>query len=140
MMPRLAGGWQTTMADLALILFIVSVAGLQAHESGESETAEAQPSTQGEAVAIYRADEEAPLIGEWLDDQAPDPRQQLTILARYRPGEAEAASRQALALARQAGDRGRSARIVLEQGERADVLALLAFDQPADGVAQNLRN
>ena len=29
MIPRIAGGWQTTMADLALILFIVSVAGLQ---------------------------------------------------------------------------------------------------------------
>lgn len=136
MIPRLAGGWQTTLADLALILFIVGVAGLNAPAA---QAPELRPSEQGEASAIYRAGTDAPPIAEWLAEQAPDERQHLTIVARYRPGEADLAASQAVALADQAGEAGRAARIIIEQGEGNETLALLAFDRPPELVARSLQ-
>ena len=144
MIPRIAGGWQTTMADLALILFIVSVAGLQTARAGKDGTddnadnAEHAPPAQAEPLALYRAGEGAPPLGDWLAEQAPDPRQNLTIVATYRPGDAEGAARQAIALARQADARQQPARIVLEPGETARVTASLAYDQPSAEMARNL--
>lgn len=139
MRPRLAGAWQTTMADLALILFIVAVAGMQGGKESKESKQEPRPSPRGEAVAVYRAGEGAPPVSEWLAEQAPDERQQLTIVARYRPGEADAAAREALAVAEDAGAMGRSARIVLEQGEAEGTLAILAFDHPLGAVARSLQ-
>lgn len=138
MIPRLAGGWQTTMADLSLILFIVSVAGLQAGKAGKAGLDEHAPPAQAEPLAVYRAGEGAPPLGEWLAEQAPDPRQHLTIVATYRPGEADAAAREAIALAQQAAARQQPARIVLEQGDTARVTASLAYDQPSADMARNL--
>lgn len=129
MIPRVAGGWQTTMADLALILFIVSAAGLQA--SGASQPTPRAPA-QGEPLAVYSAREGAPPLAQWLAEQAPDRRQHLTIVARYSPGEADRAAARALSLAQEAGEAGRSARIVLEEGGGEDVMALLAFDRPPE--------
>ena len=136
MIPRLAGGWQTTLADLALILFIVSVAGLNAPAT---ETSPPRPSEQGEASAIYRVSAESPPIGEWLAEQAPDERQHLTVIARYKPGEADLAARQALSLVDQAGPAVQAARIILEQGEGNETLALLAFDRPPELMARSLQ-
>lgn len=136
MMPRIAGGWQTTMADLALILFIVSVAGLQA---GKKEAVRPSLPAQGEPIAVYSAREGAPPLGQWLAEQAPDERQRLTIVARYRPGEADDAARRALRLAADAGAAGRSARILLESGASEEVLALLAYDRTSEEVARSLQ-
>ena len=138
MIPRLGGGWQTTMADLSLILFIVSVAGLQAGRVSKAAHDEHAPPAQAEPLAVYRAGEGAPPLGEWLAEQASDPRQHLTIVATYRPGEAEGAARQAITLARQADGRQQPARIVLEPGETARITASLAYDQPSAEMARNL--
>lgn len=129
MIPRIAGGWQTTMADLALILFIVSVAGLQ---TGKEARTNADVPAQGQPLAIYSAREGAPPLGRWLADQAPDARQRLTIVARYRPGEADAAARGALRLAAEAGAVGHAPRIILEPGESAEFVASLAYDRPPE--------
>ncbi len=142
MISRGSVGWQTTMADLALILFMVTAAGVQAHKNGRDQPAEEAPSAapaQGEALAVYRAGDDAPPLGQWLTEQAPDRRQHLTIVARYRAGNASAAAAEALALATEAGEAGVSARIVLEPGPREDRLATLAFDRPAT-VAQPLQS
>lgn len=136
MIARIPGGWQTTMADLSLILFIVSVAGLQ---TGRTDRAAAQLPAQGEPLALYSAGDDAPPIGEWLVEQAPDPRQHLTIVARYRPGDAAAAARRAIALAQDAGKAGHDARIVLEQGETDRLTASLAYDRPPAQVARSLQ-
>lgn len=138
MIPRLAGGWQTTMADLSLILFIVSVAGLQAGKAGRADQDEHAPPAQAEPLAVYRAGDDAPPLGEWLAEQAPDPRQHLTIVATYRPGEVDAAAREAIALAHQASAQQQPARIVLEPGDAARVIATLAYDQPSPEMARNL--
>lgn len=136
MIPRIAGGWQTTMADLALILFIVSVAGLQ---GGDESKDTVEVPAQGEPLAVYSAREDAPPLGEWLADQAPDPRQRLTIVARYGPGNADAAARRALQLAAEADAAGHAARIILEQGDGPGLIASLAYDRASEDMARNLR-
>ena len=88
---------------------------------------------------MYRAGDDAPPVAQWLAEQAPDERQQLTIVARYRPGHADEVARKALAIAVDAGEMGQSARIVLEQGGSEEVLAILAFDRPPEVVARSLQ-
>ena len=141
MISRISFGWQTTMADLALILFMVTAAGIHAEKQKEHSQELSAPAfpAQGASLALYRAQKGAPPIGEWLAEQAPDGRQYLTIVARYRPGNAESAAREAVALAQEAGAAGVSARIVLEPGEGAGLFATLAFDRPATTVARPLQ-
>jgi hypothetical protein len=138
-MSRVSFGWQTTMADLALILFMVTAAGIHAqHEQKRPPAPAATIPARGEPLAVYRAVDGAPPLGQWLAEQAPDGRQYLTIVARYRPGNAASAAQQAVGLAQQAGAAGIAARIVLEPGEGADLLATLAFDHPDATVARPL--
>lgn len=144
MISRVSFGWQTTLADLAMILFLVTAAGIHAQSQQQDQQAPHAPaapslSTRGEPLAVYRAQAGAPPLGEWLAEQAPDRRQYLTIVARYRPGEAAGAARGAVALAQQAGTAGVSARIVLEPGEGAELLATLAYDRPDTTVARPLQ-
>jgi hypothetical protein len=143
MISRISFGWQTTMADLAMILFMVTAAGIHAQSQQKQQPEQVEsapsPSARAEPLAVYRAHEGAPPLGEWLAEQAPDKRQYLTIVARYRPGNAESAAREAVGLAQQAGAAGVSARIVLEPGEGAELLATIAFDRPATGVARPLQ-
>jgi len=141
MMLRSSFGWQTTMADLALILFMVTAAGIHAERQQQDRQPEAAaPLTpRAEPLAVYRAQAGAPPLGEWLAEQSPDRRQYLTIVARYRPGGAEAAALAAVGLAREAGQAGVSARIVLEPGEAADLLATLAYDRPDVAMARPLQ-
>jgi hypothetical protein len=141
-------GWQTTMADLAMILFMITAAGIHAQKQEQQQArpqqvqhARAAPalSARGEPLAVYRAQPGAPALAEWLGEQAPDKRQYLTIVARYRPGDAAIAARDAVALAQQAGTAGVAARIVLEPGEGAELLATLAYDRPDAAVARPLQ-
>jgi len=142
MISRISFGWQTTMADLAMILFMVTAAGISAQQQQKPQSqlvpvSRSQPA-QGEPLAIYRAHTNAPPISDWLAEQAPDQRQYLTIVARYQPGNVESAARKAVALAQEAGMAGVPARIVLEPGEGAELLATLAFDRPETTMARPL--
>ncbi|MCJ2186831.1 hypothetical protein [Novosphingobium beihaiensis] len=96
----------------------------------------AAPSPQTEPLSVYVAAPGAPPLAQWLHEQAADPRQQLTITARYGAG-GEAQAR-ALAEARQllaeAGAQGQAARIVVEPGD-GSVRAVLAYDSPHEGQA-----
>ena len=130
MITRGAGGWQTVLADLSLILFMVTVAALSQAQHREGQKAAALvPSEQGEQLAFYRLEPGAPPLGEWLAAQSPDERQQLTVLAQYRDGQQGAALRQAETLVREAGIAGVSARIIVEPGGEG-VSAGLSFDVP----------
>ncbi len=143
MISRISFGWQTTLADLALILFMVTAAGIHAQQQQNQQLQQVAGSpslpAEGEPLAVYRAAQGAPPLREWLAEQAPDGRQYLTIVARYRPGNAESAAREAVALAQEAGTAGVLARIVLEPGEGAGLFATLAFDRPATTVARPLQ-
>ena len=139
MIARVGSGWEAVLADLALILFMVTAVALS--QAGEGAQAQAQSvplSPQGEAMAFYRADPGAPAIDQWLDSQSADARQQLTIVAQYRPGHQEDALRQAEKLAREAQAAGAQARIVVEPGE-GGTTATLAFDVPDATLARSLQ-
>lgn len=134
------GGWQTTLADLAMILFMVTAAAMaeRPEPDADAATSAATPTevpspapalpASGEPIAIYRAAPGAPPIGQWLAEQPRDPRQNLTIIARHRPGGGDRAAAAALALAQEARRAGRSARIVVEPGPADELAAVLDFD------------
>lgn len=115
--------WQVIIADLALILFMVTAAAMK---RDREELANDPLPVRGEPVAIYRKAMGAPPVRQWLADQAPDARQRLTIVTRHAPGKAEDAASAALALA---AETGRPARIVIEPSGRSELLAVLAFDR-----------
>jgi hypothetical protein len=135
MMTRAGSGWQYILADLSLILFMVTAAALASADAppkaaaGAIKLADSPLSPQAEPLALYRAAPGAPPLGRWLRDQAADPRQQLTIIAQYGSGAQTEALRQASALANEAGEAGLRARIVVEPGQ-GGVTAALAFDAP----------
>ncbi len=141
MTGRSSVGWQTALADLSLILFMITAAAVsrqppaiippQESNGRRSGPEKAAPSPQSEPLAVYVDAPGAPPLTRWLQDQAVDPRQQLTITVRYGAG-ADSQS-QALAaasrLVREAGRAGHSARIVVEPGEGPARVAI-AFDAP----------
>ncbi|WP_202389658.1 hypothetical protein [Croceibacterium soli] len=129
MIAGVRGNWQTIIADLALILFMVTAAAMG---SKRPEPAGNPLPAEGEPLAIYRPHRQAPPLGDWLAAQAPDERQQVTIIGRYRDGDARIAADAALKLASEAETRGVRPRIVIEPAESSDLLAVLAFDIPAD--------
>lgn len=139
MSSRASVGWQTTLADLSLILFMITAAAASrqspdgaAHKGKDAHPpAVAEPSPQAEPLAVYVETPGAPPLPEWLAQQAVDPRQQLTVTAHYGP-EPDGQSRALAAAARlvhEAGKVGRAARIVVEPGE-GPTRVVIAFDAP----------
>ena len=129
-------GWQTTLADLALILFIVTAAAMaQQSDMARSVDASASVPASGEPLAIYRPAREAPGLAEWLGSQSHDGRQHLTIVARYAPGQAQVVTTSALELQHDALAAGHSARIIVEPAASTDVIAVLDFDGRESGTA-----
>ncbi|MEJ2408844.1 MAG: hypothetical protein P8Y58_07250 [Novosphingobium sp.] len=135
MSARAGQSWQTSLADLSLILFMATAAAVS-HQPAKppKSQASAAPSPQTEPLSVYVAAPDAPPLAQWLQEQAADPRQQLTITARYGAG-ARAQSRalaEAMQLLKEAGTQGRAARIVVEPGD-GSVRAVLAYDSPHEG-------
>ncbi len=132
-------GWLTTLADLSIILFMVTAADLSNArvEADAPESASAMIATS-EPVAVFRPDAAAMPLGDWLAEQAGDPRQHLTIVVRYGAGGMEGPMDQALALAQEAERAGRPARIISEQGDRNDITVVLAYDANPQAMARSL--
>lgn len=139
MIARAGSGWQTILADLSLILFMVAVSALPSSGPQKPRAAPdaVSPSELGEPLAIWREAPGMPPLGQWLAEQSPDRRQQLTVLAQYRPGGQAEARARALELASQSGGAGTAARIIVEPGD-GGIAAELAFDVPQAAVAQQL--
>ena len=150
MIARTVGiGWQVILADLSLILFMVTAAALAnapdaplEPDPGEVSVARAPapspspsiaPLPLAEPVGVWRAAPGAPSLGQWLGDVARDPRLRLTITVHYAPGGRPAALAEAARLDGAAGPRGADARIVVEPGQPAGAEAEVGYD--ADGMA-----
>ncbi|MBV1918838.1 MAG: hypothetical protein KUG65_12375 [Sphingomonadaceae bacterium] len=139
MIARAGSGWQTVLADLALILFMLTAATLSnAEERNAGEQSPAVPvmSLRGEPLAFYKVTPDGPPLKEWLAAQSPDERLQLTIVAQFRDGGQAEALRIAGALAAQSGGAANTARIIVEPGN-AGIAATLAFDIPDYPLAQS---
>ena len=143
MIARAGSGWQTLLADLSIILFMVTAATLSQSKDGRAMQGGGvveppKASTRSEPLAVYRSGAAAPPLGQWLAAQSPDPRQQLSIVAHYPAGKQQAALAEAAALLAQAGASGSTARLVVEPGEGGTV-ATLAYDAASAGLAQGLQ-
>ncbi|MEM6474907.1 MAG: hypothetical protein AAF687_01940 [Pseudomonadota bacterium] len=128
---RTPAAWQMILADLALILFLVAM--LAVNEDAEfREESESDPELPAivPIQALYRPGEGAPDIDEWLEQQSPDPRMTLTIVATHRAGAGEEMWERAQALAGPARSTGMAVKVVLREGEASDLYASLGFDEP----------
>ena len=131
-------GWQTLLADLSLILFMVTAAAMSARAPPKTRLDQ----TLAEPLAVWRAGG-SQTLGPWLAEQQPDHRQQLTITMHYRPGGQEAALASLQALLREAGAMGSLARVIVTPAPGAsedETVASLAYDRAPDaGTARSLR-
>lgn len=149
MMSRGVPSWQLVLADLSLILFIVtagalarseeSVAGAEEHRA--SGLASTGAPVSGSPVAVLRGDGSADddvILAAWLAEYRPDPREQLTLTLHYGQGDFAAAQARAEAMRGLSMDAGQIPRIVLEQADTNALHASFAFDHAPD-VARNLQ-
>ncbi len=141
MTSRITAGWQLILADLALILFLVTLAALASAIEQNEETPDfidgsiKRSATDGFATApvqaLYRPTEGIIPFGEWLSGQPNDPRAQLTIYASY-SGKAEGETWQKVqSMASDAQNIGISTKIIIAPSERDDIYASFAFDRSA---------
>jgi hypothetical protein len=134
-------GWQLILADLALILFLLTLSALPAAEA-ESGRKLADRGARGEetravparteiaaAQALFRPVADGPSLSEWLASQPRDPRTTLTVFARYRPGGEAAAWDAARSLAAGAAGSGVPVRTIITAGAETDLYASLAYDE-----------
>lgn len=125
MIARVGSGWQTVLADLALILFMVTASAVsQAQDDPPPE-----PSggfAMAEPVAVWRPSPAAPTLAQWLSTQPSDPRIRLTLFV-HAPSGGEAAALRLTAGA--APDAAASARIVIDREPGPPLEAILAYDQ-----------
>ncbi|PLK24174.1 hypothetical protein C0V72_06305 [Porphyrobacter sp. TH134] len=132
-------GWQLILADLALILFLLTLSALPAAEAKngrrlahwearEKEALGALEPDIAPAQALFRPVPGGPSLGAWLAAQTPDPRATLTIFSTHREGAEAAAWAQAEALAAEARASGTRVRTIITIGAEADLYASLAYD------------
>lgn len=129
MIMRSAHGWQLILADLSLILFLVTLTALVSSSAEDAERLGSEPYV-APAQALFRQVEGGPNLAEWLSEQAADPRATLTIIAQHGEGERVNVWREAEALARSAETTGVPVRVVISSGASSDVYASLAYDAP----------
>ena len=132
MIARAGSGWQTVLADLSLILFMVTAAALSQVGEGDGRKAAPAPvsaSPQAEPLAVWRPGPGAPALARWLEQQSADHRQQLSIVAHYARGDMGPTLDLARGFGREAEAAGLSARVVVEPGADG-ISATLAYDAP----------
>ena len=143
---RSGPSWQVILADLALILFLLTLAALPAAEADlgqkladrEARAKEARALINPEiaaAQALFRPVAGGPTMAEWLAAQPHDPRATLTVFVRHQPGDEAAAWATAQTLAGAAQTSGVAVRTIITAGDEADVYASLACDAVVAKVA-----
>lgn len=155
MKVRAGSGWQTVLADLSLILFMLTasvVAPVIGREGKPGQRPEPAPSLppaemlRGDPVAVWRPGAGGPGLADWLAQQGADPRQRLTLVVPYAPGGEAAALERARSLLAAVPVTSRvpvSSRVIVEPGDAGQVYAALTFDlagNPADEVARALQD
>ena len=138
MNARAGSGWQTVLADLSLILFMITAAAAsQPAALPQDHPAPILPApilpapilpALGAPIAVWRAEPGGTSLTAWLAIAGRDARLRLTIVA---PPSASAAA------AELAAEAGRPARIILEPGGEPAPFAALTYDQPR--MAQGLQ-
>ena len=130
-------GWLTTLADLSIILFMVTAADLSNAHAAPDPAPEVALAT-AEPVAIYRPEAGVIPFKDWLAAQPADSRQRVTVVVRHRGNDAQAQIAQGLALADAADLAGRPPRLIAEHAERDDLVVMLTYDADPEAMAHNL--
>ena len=128
MIARLGSGWQTVLADLSLILFMITAAAVSKAPAQPAQLAPSMLPALGSPVAVWSAAPDGPDLLTWLAQNAGDPRLRLTIVAP------PAVALEALALGAASG---RPARVLIEPGMQGLPIATLTYNQA--GLAHRLR-
>lgn len=133
MILRPVHGWQLILADLSLILFLVTLTALVNSSSDEERRPATRPTSDPQvapAQALFRHVEGGPDLREWINEQTVDPRATLTIIAQHTDADREKVWRDTRGLAQSVKDTGVPVRVVITKGGRNDVYASLAYDAP----------
>jgi hypothetical protein len=122
--------WQLVLADLALILFLVTLAALAA----SSPAGQASPPSPSQhfapSQALFRPVPDGPSLSQWLARQPQDRRATLTIIARHTLDDAAESWERAARLAREGQAAGANVRVVITRGATSELYASLAYDAP----------
>ena len=120
MITRVGSGWQTVLADLSLILFMVTASAVS---QAQDETPEPSGRLEmAEPVAVWRPSPAGPTLAGWLADQPTDSRMRLTLFV-HAPAGGEG---EALRLTAGAAP---DARVVIDREPGPPLEAILAYDQ-----------
>ncbi|MBB3861872.1 hypothetical protein GGQ88_003162 [Novosphingobium hassiacum] len=141
MIVRTGTGWQYALADLSLILFMVTASALA--QAGGPKAALPPPpplppiaaAMRAEPVAVWSAGRDAPPLADWLGQVGADSRLEVSVVVRYGAGAGaggdgggrEAAMAQAAQLVAAGGARARDARILVEPGARTGASVSLTY-------------
>ncbi|WP_379551802.1 hypothetical protein [Qipengyuania sp. DGS5-3] len=131
MINRQSASWQIILADIALILFLTTLAAFVAQRSNRDVLLARPQAVQPQLAspqAIYRRSTDTSL-GQWIRQQQPDDRLTLTIFARYSQGERQSVWQEVENLTRDAKRAGLEPRIIIEAGPKRDIFAALAYDE-----------
>ena len=120
MIARAGSGWQTVLADLSLILFMVTASAVS--QARDDPAAPAGGFAMADPVAVWRPSPAGPTLAQWLSVQQPDPRLRLTLFVHALAGGEGDALRLANATAP-------DARVVIDREPGPPLEAILAFDQ-----------
>lgn len=129
--PATSGqGWQLILADLALILFLVTLSALAAAPTEPPEGLRGNALTPqfAPAQALFRPEPLGPSLSQWLAARPHDSRATLTIFAQASAADSDPVWAQAQALAADASAQGFAVRVFVTQGESSDLYASLAYD------------
>ena len=130
---RAGTGWQYALADLSLILFLVTASALaQANSAPKAPPPPAPPAPiaaafTSEPVAVWSAGEGAPPLAQWLEEVAADPRLEVQVIVRFADKKRDAAVAHAVQLVADGGPRASGARILVEPGDRAGASVSLTY-------------
>lgn len=130
-----AANWQVPLADLSLILFIVTGGALSKIANAEEPAVPAE----GVAAAVYVDGPDAPPLIQLINSHTPAVGEQLTVLGYYAPGERSAVARRTEELATEAIAAGIEPRVIVQPAAETAVVARFAHDAPP-GLARTLRN
>jgi len=136
-------GWQTALADLALILFVVVAA---AHREGAADTAPQDAPDPielalGQPMAVFRQGGDADLT-RWLATRELAQGEIATVIVRHEPGRAAHAVDEATTLLAEIERTGKEARLLVETSRFPETLVVIAHDQYASaeaGMARKLQ-
>ncbi|QZH76271.1 MAG: hypothetical protein JY451_06970 [Erythrobacter sp.] len=136
-----SNSWLVPLADLSLILFVITGSGLAGVTTERGEEAQHAGAVEGIASAVFAdagsGDSE---FAEWLAHHQPGPGEQFTVLGTYRsPSNRAQVAARCEELAAAAEAQGLAPRVIVQQGEAGQVLAYFAYDRIAP-VARDLQS